>query len=623
MRFLLIFLLIFSFSCSKDSLTNDSENNGGNTGSDNNNSPGPSGNVFTFGNIDVSGQWDFDQIKGLINNFSEPRQRDININIDQKNYDDSLDVGILNVYPPLSGVLGTNEIITCYVGNYGYLPIFEDFEVSYKIAYEDGEFGEEVFETYTITDSLASVDYTSFDFTTTADLSQFGTYTIEVSTHMPDDMDAETDTFTRVVESLEFTDVCNIHSIILYEENNSFNLYTTNEEGITNYVIFGNYELDEENNMLTLSVNESNGSITVIGHIYDIEIDENGSILGTVNIEGLCVQLIEGYEEEFYYSGLTYIPDENLEAYLIEIGVDDVLDGYIITNNALGVSSVAPDAEDIYVDGGSIDFYDFENRFLNRLTSLAGIEALPNITQMNLRCHNLDSINISQNSNLQYFYANFNSFYKVDTSGNPNLLQFAIDNNLIVPELDFSNNNSLIGLAIPNIETGSYIGSGGYIDVSNLSELEFLDIPGNFLTSIDISSNINIGEIRAGRNNLTEIDISNNNEIWKLQLGENNISEINISHLDQLWEFSIGDNPISSIDFSGNPLLYDLHISNCNLSGVLDVSMLNDLRKLRAWGNPQLTCIKVNAFQLNAIETNDPDYEWSYDSGVILSLDCN
>ena len=623
MRYLLIIFLIFSFSCSEDSVTNDPDNNGGNTGDNNNNNPSnPSGNVFTFGDIDVLGQWDFDQNRGQVNNFSEPRKRDININIAQRDYDDSLDVGILNVYPPLSGVLGANEIITCYIGNYGYLPIFEDFQVSYKIAYEDGEFGEEVFETYTITDSLASVDYTTFSFSTTADLSQFGSYTIEVSTHMPDDMDAETDTFTRVVESLEFTDVCNLHSLIL-NENNTFNLYTNNEEGVTNYVIYGTYELDQDNNIVILSVTESSGSITEIGEIYDVEIDENGLITGTINIEGLCVQLLEGYEEEAYYAGLTYIPDENLEAYLIEIGVDDVLDGYIITSNALGVNSIAPDAEDIYVDGGSIDFYDFENRFLNRLTSLAGIEALPNVWQMNLRGHNLDSINISQNNNLQYFYANFNSFYKVDTSENPNLLQFAIDNNLIVPELDFSNNNSLRGLAIPNIETGGYIGSGGYIDISNLSELEFLDVPGNNLTSIDISSNINIGEIRAGRNNLTEIDISNNNEIWKLQLGENNISEIDISHLDQLWEFSIGDNPISSIDFSGNPLLYDLHISSCNLSGVLDVSMLNDLRILRAWGNPQLTCIKVNAFQLNAIETNDPDYEWSYDSGVTLSLDCN
>ena len=246
MRLLLIFLLIFSFSCSEDSVTNDPNNNSG-----------PSGNIFTFGDIDVLGQWDFDQNRGQINNFSEPRKRDININIAQRDYDDSLDVGILSVgISPLSGQLGSNEIISCVVGNYGYLAIFEDFQISYKIAYEDGEFGEEIFETYTITDSLASVDYTYFDFSTTADFSQPGSYTIEMSTHMPDDMDAETDTFTRVVESLEFTDVCNLHSLILNEDN-SFSLYTTNEEGVSNYVILGDYELDEDNNICLLYTSPS------------------------------------------------------------------------------------------------------------------------------------------------------------------------------------------------------------------------------------------------------------------------------------------------------------------------------------------------------------------------------
>ena len=60
MRVLLIFLLIFSFSCSEDSVTNDSDNNGGNSGGDNNNS-GPSGNVFSFEDIDPLGQWVFDE----------------------------------------------------------------------------------------------------------------------------------------------------------------------------------------------------------------------------------------------------------------------------------------------------------------------------------------------------------------------------------------------------------------------------------------------------------------------------------------------------------------------------------------------------------------------------------
>ena len=583
MRVLLIFLLIFSFSCSEDSVTNDPDNNGGNTGNNNNNNnSGPSGNVFTFGDIDVLGQWDFDQSRSQINKFSEPRKRDIKINIAQRDYDDSLDVGILSVgVSPLSGQLSSNETISCVVGNYGYLPIFEDFQVSYKIAYEDGEFGEEVFETYTITDSLASVDYTYFDFATTADFSQPGSYTIEMSTHMPDDMDTETDTFTRVVESLEFTDVCNLHSLILNEDN-SFNLYTTNEEGITNYVIFGEYALDEENNTLELSVVESSGSVTVIGYIYDIEIDENGLISGTVNVDGICVQLMEGYEEEDYYTGLTYIPDENLEAYLIEIGVDAILDGYIYTKSAESVVSVGIEATDNWTQGGSIDFWDFENRFTNRLTSLAGIEALPSVQAISLRGQNLDSINITQNTGLKYFYANFNTFNKIDTSNNVLLEVFSIDSNEVNPELDFSNNNNLTGLSIPMCDIDGFIGEGGYLDISNLTQLEFLDLYDNNLSSVDISNNPNLTEIR-----------------------------LNFTY------------NITTMDFSNNLLLETVLLNQSNLQGTLDVSMCENLTELNVSQNPGLTCIKVSAFQLDAINNNDPNFNWEYDSGVTLSLDCN
>ena len=80
MRVLLIFLLIFSFSCSEDSVTNDPDNNGGNSGGDNNNS-GPSGNVFSFEDIDPLGQWDFDESRVQLNKISEPIKKDIKINL--------------------------------------------------------------------------------------------------------------------------------------------------------------------------------------------------------------------------------------------------------------------------------------------------------------------------------------------------------------------------------------------------------------------------------------------------------------------------------------------------------------------------------------------------------------
>jgi hypothetical protein len=564
------------FGCSPESEVETSNNSNGNV-------PGPSGNVFSVGDIiSLSGQWDFDVNRASIGTMENQRTKEIKINLGQKDYEDSLDVGILPItVSPLSGELFENETISVVVGNYGYLAIFDEFSVSYKIAYEDEAFGEEIFETYTITDSLPSVESTYFDFATTADLSQPGTYTIEINTHLTDDMDAENNSFTRIVESLTFSDVCNIHSLI-FEEDSTFNLYTLDEEGVCNYVIFGNYTLDQENNIVTLFVSESSGSSTTIGQIYDVEIDENGGFTGAVSIEGLCVQLLDGYEEEGYSAGLTYIPDDNLESHLIDIGVDNLMDDYVITLNVNSVNSIGIEATDNWTPDSTFDFWDFDTRFTNRLTNLAGIEALTNLEHINLTGQNLDSVNISQNTQLRNFYANFNTFNKVDTSGNPNLEIISIDSNEVTPELDFSNNNNLIALSIPMCYIDGYIGEGGYLDISNLTQLEFLDLYDNNLTSVDISNSPNLKEIR-----------------------------LNFTY------------NITSIDFSNNTLLETVLFNNSNLQGVLDVSMCENLVELNVSQNSGLNCIKVNASQLDALNNNDPNYNWEFDSGVTISLDCN
>jgi len=571
--------LMFGCSDASDNVTNDNSDSNENISS-------PSGNVFSIGDIiNVSGQWDFDENKASTNTIENLRTKEIKINLGQKDYDyvDSLDVGILAVaVSPLSGELSENETISAVVGNYGYLPIFDAFSVSYKIAYEDEEFGEEIFETYTITDSLPSVDATYFDFATTANLSQPGTYTIEMSTHMADDMDAENNTYTRIVESLTFSDVCNIHSLIFEESNSTFNLYTLDETGICNYVIFGNYTLDQENNIITLFVNESGGSVTTIGQIYDAAIDDNGGFTGAIAVEGLCVQLLDGFEEESYASNLTYIPDDNLESYLIDAGFDNEMDNYVITSNISSVATITIEATDNWTPGSTIGFWDFDTRFTNRLTNLAGIEAFPNLQNLNLMGQNLDSINITQNTQLRKLYANFNTFNKLDTSGNPNLERIAIDSNEVNPELDFSNNNNLIELSIPMCYINGYIGEGGYLDISNLTKLEFLDLYDNNLTSVDISNNPNLKVIR-----------------------------LNLTY------------NITSMDFSNNILLETVLFNSSNLQGVLDVSMCENLVELNVSQNPGLNCIKVNAAQLDALENNDSNYNWEFDSGVTISLDCN
>lgn len=573
-KYFLLILGLLIFTCSDDSSSTDpsGDNTGDNTGGNNNEPP----------EIEITGQWDITESRSIVDYFNKRKKSNIKSVISTNN---SLDVGVVSIDSPITGELTATETITVTIGNFGTEEA-SNFDLLYKIAYGDGEdYGDDITETFS--GAIASEATAQYSFTTTADLSQLGQWHIFADTEMESDEDTENDYFQTYVNSLNYSSVCDVHSII-FEEDGSYSLYTNNEEGICNYVIFGTYDLNEEESTVTLYVEYENNTPIVLGTIEDVQV-ENGEFSGTINFDDLCVQVVDGYEEADYTEALTYLPDDNLEQWLVDKGYDNQMDGYMLTSNAQqvgGIAIYAPDA--CYdVDENMIcvweDYMNYETRFSNRLTNLAGIEAFPSLINLNLTGNDLDSINITENSQLKYLYLNFNSFYKIDTSGNPYLEVISLDNNKIIPELDFSSNLSMEHIALPNIALGGmsgYIGPGGYFDLSNLTQLEGLSLGNNNLTSVDLSGNPNIKQVRLNYNSLTTIDLSN------------------------------------------NTLLEDLTMNMNNLQGTLDVSMCENLMKLNVSNNFNLTCIKVNQTQLDYINNGDPSFEWEYPSSVTISLDC-
>ena len=632
----LFILSIFIISCSeKDPVVDDNtsetvdpngdDNSGGNTDGG---GAGWNGDVFSFGEIDVKSQWTFDG-----NQSSQGLQRiksrieDIQINQALIDYEDSLDVGVLSIESPKTGELTSNETVSVIVGNYGYLSILDSLEISLQVKFEDGEFSDPIVETIIINDSLPPVEAMEYTFNTTLDLSEKGTYYIGAITQLQGDMDTDNNTHVQVVKSLEYTDVCNIHSLI-FNEDNTFKLYTNNEEGVCNYVIFGEYQLEQDSSLLKLYSPDSSQETNLIGNIYDVETDDNGEFTGTIDIEGICVQLEDGYEEESYTEGLTYIPDENLENWLVSEGWDDTVDGYVTNSQAAKQPSVAIYANDngAFDENGNLIYGD--DRWSNRLTSLAGIEAFPNLEILTLAGNKIDSVNISQNEKLKYIYLDFNAFHKLDTSNNKELLELATDNNENELEVDFTNNIKLEKLALPN---------------SNVKEIELLNHPNlwrlslerNNLTQIDLSSLTSLELLYIDNNELSSIDFSNNPKIETLRLDNNNLDAIDISNLSNLKLLSAAENNLESIDLSNNTNLEYLVLSMNKFKTNLDVSNCLNLLTFNILGDEHnIKCIKVNQQQLDAINgENVPDgFEWylgfyvdenGEQQPVEVSLDCN
>ena len=353
---------------------------------------------------------------------------------------------------------------------------------------------------------------------------------------------------------------CSIHSII-FKADSSFNLYTGN------YVLFGNYNVlldtTEQDTIKTISLFIDN---TEIGKITDAETDTT-FLEGSFEFPELCVKLQEGYQDSVYTEGLTYIPDDIFEQYLIDQGFDDYMDDYMITSNVEDKIDIGIDVID-KCQAGNCDmdeFLDYDSRFENRMSNLSGIEAFKSLTHVNITGHKIDSINLTQNKNLIRFYANFNEFKGINTDQNWALKNFSIDANK--PKWD----------------------------------VDDLDNPGDTATKVNFTKNPNLEMLSVPGLGLTSLDLSNNYLITFLDLYNNNLTSIDLSALKELTELRIQFNKLTSIDLSENTKLKKLMILVNDLQGTLDVSMLEDLEELHIVGNPDLTCVKVSQKQLDNI----------------------
>ena len=97
-------------------------------------------------------------------------------------------------------------------------------------------------------------------------------------------------------------------------------------------------------------------------------------------------------------SKLTYVPDDNFEQKLINLGYDDVLDDYVITANINTVEELDVNDENI--------------------SDLTGIEDFGALTSLLCYDNQLSSIDVSNNTFLTYLYCHQNLLTSVDISNN-------------------------------------------------------------------------------------------------------------------------------------------------------------------------------------------------------------
>jgi hypothetical protein len=135
------------------------------------------------------------------------------------------------------------------------------------------------------------------------------------------------------------------------------------------------------------------------------------------------------------------------------------------------------------------------------------------------------------------------------------------------------------------------------IDVSNNTELIYLDVWKNQLTSLDVTHNLALEYLDCDENQLSALEVSNNYQLHTLWCGYNQLTYLDISSNAALKVLGAYNNSLSNLDISNNTNLERLVIS--------DMKSLNEV------------CIWA-AFSIDSIEVDTAG-----SPNVCFQTDCN
>jgi len=302
--------------------------------------------------------------------------------------------------------------------------------------------------------------------------------------------------------------------------------------------------------------NEGQATGLTIGNTYFVQVYTD--IANSTETFDICVASLE-------IPGLTYVPDDNFEQALIDMGYDTVLDDYVTTTNINTLMSLDVVDKNIADLTGIESFVALEDLYVDR-NSLSTINLTQNTALKILfaESNSLTALNITQNPLLETLYIAGNSLTALDVTQNPLLRLLFIENN-DVAAIDLTQNVALTHFAAisNNIST---------LNVTQNILLRFLSMAANSLTTIDLTQNVALKQAYFASNQLTAIDVSQNIALENLNVTSNTqIPSIDVAINTSLKTLNVSFTQVALIDVSNNLALESLSFVNCPVTQI-DVS---------------------------------------------------
>ena len=216
----------------------------------------------------------------------------------------------------------------------------------------------------------------------------------------------------------------------------------------------------------------------------------------------------------------------------------------------------------------------------------------PSIRELYIDNNRIDSLNLSNNLELQYISCS-NNYLSQLKIWSTNALEVICNNNML-SILDIPNTVVLLNVNNNNLSNLDLSGFSNLIflectdnNIHNLSIgsstlLESLNFANNFVSNISLANNGALRELYCNSNELTSLNLSNNVNIQKIDCTYNKLSTINLNSVAQLKElYLVGNSDISTINLNnlGLELIVldeNTNITNNNSQCTIKISMSGD-----------------------------------------------
>ena len=196
------------------------------------------------------------------------------------------------------------------------------------------------------------------------------------------------------------------------------------------------------------------------------------------------------------------------------------------------------------------------------ISSLRGIEAFPNLKELNCENNSIQKLDLRQNPELEKLICNKNQLTQLDLSKNPNIYFLNCSWNQL-EQLDVSHLKDLVTLDCSHNDLEQ-------LDVKNSKSLVALNCSANQLTEldVDVTHKPNLERVECQNNQLTSLILGQNKLLKKLNCAHNQLTQLNLNNMISLKDLNCFNNQLTVLDVSDSPKLTTLWLGDNHLTSL-------------------------------------------------------